>query len=401
MVTSLLNYYDPRVRVGVEEGYDGVVRIAIDGYYATGSLLQNAKAILTVAHIFDDVQSDSKPLVYFKTLQGEQTLKSTNVVLHPLYDSDANNDLAIIYLDTHAPIDAQRYDIYRSNDEISKIFNMVGYGMPGNGTAGVDENYNSEPLKLYAQNSFDALADELKDSLGNIMLWEPTSSSQLIADFDSSFSSNDALGLFLSKPSPSVGELEGIIAPGDSGSSAFIDNKIAGVASYIASLSTPFYHPDIDNAINSSFGEIAAWQRVSYFQQWIDKTLQDSYIDAPSSPSQVQKTIIEGDSGLKYTYFLLNYYGTRADPAKNISVDYATRDASAKAYEDYIPVSGTLVLYPNQNYAVIPVEIIADTIKEDNETFYLDIFNPQGDTFNQGITTITAMRTILNDDFLL
>jgi len=56
------------------------------------------------------------------------------------------------------------------------------------------------------------------------------------------------------------------------------------------------------------------------------------------------------------------------------------------------------VLYPNENQAVIPVEIIGDTSAEPNETFYLDVTNPVGGSFGDAVVKLTAMRTIVNDD---
>ncbi|MFA7083803.1 MAG: Calx-beta domain-containing protein [Arcobacteraceae bacterium] len=63
--------------------------------------------------------------------------------------------------------------------------------------------------------------------------------------------------------------------------------------------------------------------------------------------------------------------------------------------------AGTLILYPNETQAVIPVEIIGDNIYEENEYFYLDIFNNSHGTFRDDAVMLTAMRTIINDDFFL
>jgi hypothetical protein len=79
-------------------------------------------------------------------------------------------------------------------------------------------------------------------------------------------------------------------------------------------------------------------------------------------------------------------------------VDYSTRDGTAKAGTDYLAASGTLVLYPNETQALIPIEILGDTVSEPDETFFLDVFNPQGASFGEGVVKLTAMRTILNDD---
>jgi hypothetical protein len=81
-------------------------------------------------------------------------------------------------------------------------------------------------------------------------------------------------------------------------------------------------------------------------------------------------------------------------------MEYTTRNGTALAGSDYIAVSGKLNLYPGENQAVIPVEIVGDTIPEPNETFYLDVFNPVGGSFGEGVVKLTAVRTILYDDGL-
>ena len=81
-----------------------------------------------------------------------------------------------------------------------------------------------------------------------------------------------------------------------------------------------------------------------------------------------------------------------------VSVDYTTRDGTAKAGEDYLPVSGTLNIYANETYDLIPVEVIGDTKAEPDETFYLDVTNPVGGSFGAGVVKLTAVRLIVNDD---
>lgn len=397
MVTALSSYLDARVKADVGEGYDGIVRVAIGGYYGTGTLLYNGKAILTAAHLFEGV-SQSKATVYFDTASGEESIFGSYSII-PSYDSnDGNNDLAIVWLDENAPAAAERYTLYRESDEISQDFTMVGYGIPGSGSYGADENYSGEYLRLMTYNRFDADAAELKALLGSTMAWTPTSQTQLLADFDNGTSLRDALGSFLGERDVGQGVLEGLIAPGDSGGPAFIDSKVAGIASYTSSLETTSYHPDRDGIANSTFGEIAAWQRVSYYQQWIDQSMRAHYLNAPTQPSEVQKSVIEGDSGLNYAYFLVQFTGTRTDADDWVSVEYTTQSGTALAGVDFIATSGELILYPDENYAFIPVEIISDTVDELNETFSLEIYNPIGGSFGEGIVKLTAIRTILDDD---
>ena len=81
--------------------------------------------------------------------------------------------------------------------------------------------------------------------------------------------------------------------------------------------------PDIDSQANSSFGEIASWQRVSYYQQWLDQSARANYPNDPTSASAVQRTVCEGNSGTTYAYFF-QFTGTRPDASQWLSDDYTT-----------------------------------------------------------------------------
>ncbi|ADR34769.1 Na-Ca exchanger/integrin-beta4 [Sulfuricurvum kujiense DSM 16994] len=398
MTTQIL-YTDIRSRALPGEGYDGVVRISAGGYYGTGVLLYDGRAVLTAAHLFDNINTSSAT-VYFETVGTSSTLVSDTILIHPGYDArNENYDLALIWLSS-APTDAERYTLYRQSDEISQTFTAVGYGRHGSGEAGVDEIYNVAPLRLKAQNKFDVDGADLKFNLGSIMGWAPVNGVQLMADFDDGTIQHDALGELMGRWDRGIGIYEGLIAPGDSGGPAFIGDQVAGIASYVTNLGTGYVHPDIDNTLNSSFGEVAGWQSVSTQQQWIDQNIRAHYIDPPQTPLEVQKSIVEGNSGTQSVYFMLTFTGVRSDPAEWLSVDFSTRDGSAVGGEDYIETHGRLVLYPDENQALIPVEVIGDTVSEMDETFYLDVFNPVGGSFGEGITMLTAVRTIIDNDSL-
>lgn len=394
MVTTSAHYTDPRYRTTAGDGYDGVVRISVNNYYATGSLLYDGRAILTAGHLFDPMASSAT--IRFETAQGVQTYTSTQILRHPGYDQDSNNDLAIVWLPTTAPISADRYALYRNHDEIGKAFVFAGYGRTGTGNLGASDTQNLSRLK--AANQFDADATTLKNYMGSSITWTPNAGTQLIADFDNGNPYNDALGRLIARDGLGLGLNEGLIAQGDSGGPAFLDGALAGVASYTASLSKNSTRPDVDTVGNSSFGEIAAWQRVSAYQQWVDQNLRANYPNAPTKPEEVITQVTEGNSGTSYAYFLLQFTGIRNDPNELLSVDYTTRDGTARASEDYIAVRGTLNLYPSENKAVIPVEIIGDTKPEADEHFYLDVFNPVGGSFGEGVVKLSAVRTILDDD---
>lgn len=399
MVIASSSYTDTRYRASVGAGYDGVARLSVGGNYGTGALLFDGRAVLTAAHLVAGAVGAVN--VSFDTPAGTQTWVGTKTLVNPNYVAlGSNADLAIVWLASAPSVAANRYDLYRNSDEIGQTFTMVGYGQLGAGSTGAT-TLNTSNLRLKAQNTFDADAATLKSAMGSLMTWSPQPGTQLVADFDSGTRANDALGRLADLNNLGLGLDEGLIAHGDSGGPAFVQGKLAGVAGYITSLSYGAINPDVDPITNSSFGEIAAWQRVSAFQQWIDQSLRANYPNAPTKPSEVKKEVPEGNSGTSLAYFLVQFTGARTDANQVLSVDYATRDGSATAGSDYLAVSGHLNLYPGETQAVIPVEIVGDTVREGNETFYLDVFNPIGASFGKDVVKLTAVRTILDDDIAI
>ena len=397
MVSTVTAYTDLRNRAVAGMGFDGVVRVSVSGFYGSGILLYDGAAVLTAAHLFSHGSTSAN--VMFETTTGTQTVTSGQVSVMPDYEAVNNNhDLALVWLSGSAPLTAERYELYRANNEIGQTLTLVGYGVPGTGATGDLESYSGAPLRQWANNRFDVDAADLKQILGASMGWYPAADSQLVADFDNGTTTRDALGRLMNVSDTGLGQHEGLITSGDSGGPAFLDGKVAGVASYSASLSTARAHPDIDDQVNSSYGEISAWQRVSYYQQWIDQSLRAQYPNAPTAASQVQKQVLEDDSGTSLAYFLLQFNGVRANPLDWISVRYATRNGTALAGQDYLAISGTVVMYPGESQVAIPVEIMSDRYAEPDEFFYLDVTDPVGAEFAVGVVRLTAVRTIIDDD---
>jgi hypothetical protein len=375
------------------------VRISSPDGFGSGVLLFDGRAVLTVAHLFEGA-STAGTSVRFETSSGIKSINASRVLVHPSYAwVGGNNDLALVWLASPAPLAANRHGLYRDSDEVGQSFVMSGYGLNGTGATGyAQQSWNTTPLRLQAQNRFDTEGSDFKSFMGSSMGWSPLAGSQLIADFDNGSFFNDALGRLMARSDYGLGDDEGMIAPGDSGSPAFIQNKVAGIGSYTASLFRGTIDPDIDSLSNSSFGEIGAWQRVSFYQQWIDQSLRAQYTDAPRTRDQVVKQVQEGGSGTSLVYFLLEFAGVRTSADQLLSVEYTTRDGTAKAGLDYLTNTGRLVIYPNETSAVLAVEVIGDTTPEADETFYLDVTSPIGGSFGAGVQVLTAMRTIINDD---
>ncbi len=403
MPSTTLSPYNSRYQANSGLGYDGVVRIRVGEYYGTGVLLNDGRSILTGAHLFS---SSTNPVVDTQVVFETQTKNKISssvdsVTINPDYSTlTSQADLAIVHLNQSAFTDAERYGLYREDITENQTFTFVGYGRAGTGTSGIETNA-STPIRRMADNTIDGDVDLLNQYLDSVMSWTPPAHTQFIADFDNGSYTNDAGGQLLHVLHSGIGSQEGIITIGDSGGPAFISNKIAGIASYTTSLSLNANHPDVDTIINSSYGELAAWQKTSYYQKWIDQEIRASYQNAPTKAEDVVKVVNEGNANTNHVYFLLEFTGVRGDANQILSVEYTTRNGTAIAGEDYIAISDTLRLYPEETKAVIAVEIVADTYVESDETFYLDVTNPVGGSFGDGIITLTAMRTILNDDGLI
>lgn len=397
MVTTTQSDNNALYEVDSNGAFNGVVKIETSTLSGTGTLLFGGRAVLTAAHLFSDNRYQSH--IIFDTPAGRREISSSKVLLHPDYDRNMNHDLAIVWLAQSVDPEIERYDLYRQATEVGQTFEMVGYGLNGLGSEGYEQPgwFDHDPDNLKASNTFDATSTHLNQRYPDLTL-SPAEEAFLLADFDSGTHDNDALGQLLFRHDQGLGDAEGMIAPGDSGGPAFIDGQVAGVASYIISLSTQSHHPDINNSLDSSYGEIGFWQRVSQYQEWIDKKLRAQHNNAPSSPEEVKLSISEGDEGeISYAYFFIYLQGD-LDQRENISIEYATRDGSANMYEDYMPVDGTLMIYSDEEYVALPVEIIGDGKEEGDEIFWLDIWGPQGARLFNQKEMISVSRTIVDND---
>lgn len=394
---------------GTGAGLDGVVKITTPDSYGSGSLLYSGHMILTAAHVLLDEENSpaSRVDIQFETQSGQQTLSSAELFIHPDYDPASNSfDIALIRLPEGAPADADRYNLFRSPHESGYTATLVGYGRQGNGETGFQAY--QEPIRTRAENQLELTGTELSNLLGSPLRWQPDTDSLLIADFDSGLPEGDTLAHLGGGKDTGSKLFEGMIAPGDSGGPALINHQIAGVASYISRFNAAT--TDNDFWLNSSFGEVGFWQRVSSLQQWIDQTVQQSYeIDTYTVQGQVDTDLIprfiaEGDQGNQQALFYLQYHGLR-QVGEVVRVHYETKDGTATAGEDYLATSGTLHLYPGQRSGWIAVEILGDQSPEGDETFFLDIYHqPESNEAGafqlaqNNTVKLTAMRTISDDD---
>ncbi len=94
--------------------------------------------------------------------------------------------------------------------------------------------------------------------------------SVLATDFDNP---NDPFGDNFSG-SPFAQNLEGNVAPGDSGGALFIGGQLAGVISFLGS---------VDGNGNADYGDVSGYTRVSTFNTWIDEQIAANSVPEPST----------------------------------------------------------------------------------------------------------------------
>eukprot|EP00929_Paragymnodinium_shiwhaense_P000486 TRINITY_DN100724_c0_g1_i1.p1 TRINITY_DN100724_c0_g1~~TRINITY_DN100724_c0_g1_i1.p1 ORF type:complete len:840 (-),score=144.96 TRINITY_DN100724_c0_g1_i1:256-2775(-) len=93
--------------------------------------------------------------------------------------------------------------------------------------------------------------------------------------------------------------------------------------------------------------------------------------------------------------------GEKAELSNVVTVNYKTRDGTAKAKSDYEHLEGTLEFFPGDSKQIINVKIMDDDAFEDDEEFYVDLFQPHTDEADcevvLGDYTTTTVK-IVDDD---
>lgn len=189
---------------------------------------------------------------------------------HPQFvGSNEGRDVALVRMVAPAPQAAERRDIYRSSDEVTRIGTKVGYGFGGVGAT--SQPYATTDFKRTGQNRYDgdgSLLNGLVTPAVNL-----ATGVSLAFDFDNGLAQNDAFAVAIGSQYANLGTgsaNEVMTAPGDSGGPMLIDNKVAGITSggRRANSGMP---PDVNLTLNSSYGEFGLDTRVSAFASWIDQ----------------------------------------------------------------------------------------------------------------------------------
>jgi len=91
----------------------------------------------------------------------------------------------------------------------------------------------------------------------------------------------------------------------------------------------------------------------------------------------------------------------RGDISRRVWVDYETKDGTAQAHSDFMPVSGRLIFDVGETKQTIGVEIIDDSKPEEIEDFFVELKNPfceeKGQLIGLGEASEAQIR-IIDDD---
>ena len=315
--TSVVPPGDP-IYLPARPGKDGLAFLEINfgslgTGYCSGSLMRGGAAILTAAHCVADTSgaiaatggfayfypgpADPFYDLDFGFTPGIQRIALGAVHVAPGYTGSVidHNDLAIIFLGGTAPSFAVEYELAALADPTGVAFNVAGFGNRGSGGLSGATPGTFGRLRE-GDNVFQfALGDP--DFAGGwaTILGEPLSqiSDSWVSDFDrTGFAANDTacltvLGEFgLSGAKfcdTGVGAREVGVAPGDSGGPQFVGGKIVSVTSY--GLTFGSIYGDVNDTLNSSFGEFSGYAPVFRNRSWVERLVPGAFGDVNEVPA--------------------------------------------------------------------------------------------------------------------
>lgn len=271
--------------------YDGIAALFVsrsDGnFLCTGALLAGTNNVLTAAHCLADGTgtniTNGVLAVFFPAGQPasvREIIASSSTHVNPLYTGEVidAHDIAIVSLGTapSASVASSGYSLFTGNP--FGIGQFVGSGATGTGNTGgiIDGDFNLSDRRRALNNVDFTWSDPRFGGLFTGGFFGDADPTTLVADFDNGRLRNDASCRVTADPEfffiiprcgLGLGNLEGSLGPGDSGGPLFMDGKIAGVASYGLTFGTDY--GDIDDDLNSTFGEFSGWTSTQYNDDWL------------------------------------------------------------------------------------------------------------------------------------
>jgi hypothetical protein len=288
-------------------------------FICSGSVIDGGNSIATAAHCVSGGGGIKDPdlvkttAYFFKGDPDERTPFQTGGVeidikhyfVNPEYTGEVvdQNDIAILRLETPAPVSAEVYELYTPASLRGTQFNVAGYGArstvggnAGTSTAAVAgrTGFLREGDNIYDYAWGDAVFNGFfTDIVGGTQFFDGVAEieSSYLSDFDNGLAAQSmsfricaavsgpgACAPFINN---GLGAREVGIAGGDSGGPGFVDGKLASINSYGLTFGTAF--GDIlgavappagsGSALNNSFGEYSGYVPIYIHKDWISSVV--------------------------------------------------------------------------------------------------------------------------------
>jgi hypothetical protein len=285
--------------------YNGVVALIMQEpaglFICSGALLPGRLSVLTAGHCVSSGAGTATPIETTAWFYGGDpdvrtpfdpagvSIKVTDYFVNPSYTGEVidQNDIAVVRLGRAAPDWVQSHGLWLGDDLTGAGFNVAGYGSRSDAGGAVGANSRTGFLRQgdngYAFRWGDP--DWGGFDWNGLLFDDPAhpGAAQIdysyVSDFDSGNSANDAACILaadfgLGGPKfcgVGVGATEVGVAGGDSGGPEFINGLIASVTGY--GLSFGSGHGDIDDLLNSSWGEFSGYVPVFLHADFINASM--------------------------------------------------------------------------------------------------------------------------------
>ena len=283
--------------------YNGVVSLIMDEgaagkFICSGTLLSDRRSILTAGHCVSHGAGTDNPIsttAYFTPATDPDSVTyldpaSTAISVSQYFVNSGytgevidQNDIAVLRLATAAPAWATSYDIYTGGDLTGQGYNIAGYGRRSDVGGAIGADLGPGRLRQ-GDNRYDfRLGDADFGGFFTPDFFGEGAGTQIdysyLSDFDNGLPQNDAscqiagaFGLGGAKYcNLGRGPTEVSDAGGDSGGPQFINGQIASVTSYGLTFGSDF--GDVDNSLNSSWGEFNGFVPVSIHTRFIQSSM--------------------------------------------------------------------------------------------------------------------------------